>query len=114
MDVSTDGFTELLLKSFFSFLLCTYFPQLLQGSRKPSQECNLSPATSILLGPLSLQAIRQGMSPGRGALPLQAPGTALAHGAEGLPREGRSAAGCAAGSGRHLTNNPRRRLGKQE
>lgn len=73
MDVSTDGFTELLLKSFFSFLLCTYFPQLLQGSRKPSQECNLSPGTSILLGPLSLQSIRQGMSPGRGALPLQAP-----------------------------------------
>lgn len=113
MDVSTDGFTELLLKS-FSFLLCTYFPQLLQGSRKPSQEGNLSSGTSILSGPLSLQSIRQDMSPGRGILPLQAPGTAPAHGVEGLPREGRGAAGCAPGSGRHLANNPRRRLGKQE
>lgn len=42
MNVSTDGFAKLLLKSFFSLLLCTYFPQLLQGSRKPPQESDLS------------------------------------------------------------------------
>lgn len=33
MDVSTDGFSKLLLKS--SLLLCTYFTWLLCGTRKP-------------------------------------------------------------------------------
>lgn len=44
MDVSTDGFTKLSLKSFFSLLLCTYIPRLLQGSGKPPREGDLSSA----------------------------------------------------------------------
>lgn len=40
MDVSTDGFSKLLLKS--SLLLCTYFTWLLRGTRKPPWEITCS------------------------------------------------------------------------
>lgn len=40
MDVSTDGFSKLLLKS--SLLLCTYFTWLLHGTRKPPREATCS------------------------------------------------------------------------
>lgn len=40
MDVSTDGFAKLLLKS--SLLLCTYLTWLLRGTRKPPREVTCS------------------------------------------------------------------------
>ena len=65
MDVSTDGFAKLLLKS-FSLLLCTYFPRLLQGSRKPPRERDLSSARQ---GPASAQERSCYSSSGRARAP---------------------------------------------
>lgn len=74
MDVSTDGFTKLLLKSFFSFLLCSYFPWFLQGSRKPPREGDLSPAVQ---GPALLW--NQHLW---GTFPLHFPGQGWSHRAQ--------------------------------
>lgn len=65
MDVSTDGFAKLLLKS-FSLLLCTSFPQLLQGSRKPPREGGLSSARQ---GPASIRECSHWSSSGRARAP---------------------------------------------
>lgn len=68
MDVSTDGFAKLLLKS-FSLLLCTYFPQLLQGSRKPPREGDLSSAQR---GPASPREYSSYSPSGRARAPAMA------------------------------------------
>lgn len=64
MDVSTDGFSKLLLKS--SLLLCTSFTWLLRGTRKPPREvtCSQQGGDQLLL-----QMGRAG-APGMVGLPL--------------------------------------------
>lgn len=85
MNVSTDGSTKLLLKSFFSLLLCTYFPRLLQGSRKPPRGGDLTPARQ---GPASPWEGSHYRSSGRAGAPGEAGLVGGSPGGHGQQRAG--------------------------
>lgn len=88
MDVSTDGFSKLLLKS--SLLLCTYFTWLLHGTRKPPREvtCSQQGGDQHLLGSIPIavgQDSMVGLLVGSlGGCELPAPSAGAPSGAPGV------------------------------